>query len=69
MATTDNELDHIITDFVQELGKVLLKNKQLEVMHKFLSDRDVFLLHVIPVGFGKSLCFTCLSVIPYSGLF
>ena len=36
------------------------KNEQLEIIHAFISERDVF--GMLPTGFGKSLCYTCLLV-------
>ena len=42
----------------KDLGYKYLKEKQLEVLVNFLSGNDVFA--VLPTGYGKSLCYTCL---------
>ena len=41
------------------LGYRELKKKQEEIILRFISGNDVF--GVLPTGFGKSLCYTCLS--------
>ena len=43
----------LIAGAIQRLG---CKNKQLEIIHAFISERDIF--DILPTGFGKSL-FTC----------
>lgn len=42
----------------QALGYNQLREKQVEVIVKFLSGHDVF--GVLPTGYGKSLCYACL---------
>ena len=38
----------------------MLKEGKLKVMTAFLSSKDVFM--VLPIGFGKSLCYDCLPL-------
>ena len=45
----------------QALGYSTLKDKQIEVVRKFLEGHDVF--GVLPTGYGKSICFACLPLI------
>ena len=40
----------LIAGAIQRLG---CKNKQLEIIHTFINERDVF--GILPTGFGKSL--------------
>ena len=42
----------------QSLGYLQLKDKQKDVITNFLSGNDVFA--ILPMGYGKSLCYTCL---------
>ena len=42
----------------QSLGYKELKEKQTEVLVNLLGGNDVFA--VLPTGYGKSLCYTCL---------
>jgi len=41
-----------------EVGYSDLKDKQKEVLVKFVTGNDVFA--VLPTGYGKTLCFACL---------
>ena len=42
----------------RQLGYATMKYEQLEVVTSVLQGYDVFT--ILPTGFGKSLCFTCL---------
>ena len=42
----------------RSLGYCELREKQAEVLEKFVSGHDVFA--VLPTGYGKSLCYACL---------
>ena len=44
----------------KELGYPEMKPEQLEVAATSIEGRDVF--SVLPTGFGKSLCYTCLPL-------
>ena len=48
-----------IRSSVSALGYRELKKEQEEIILRFISGNDVF--GVLPTGFGKSLCYTCLS--------
>ena len=48
----------IIRRAAEELGYPSLKPEQLKVIQSFVNGRDVFA--VLPTGFWKSLCYTCL---------
>ena len=48
----------VIRGAAEELGYPSLKPEQLKVIQSFVSCRDVFA--VLPTGFGKRLCYTCL---------
>ena len=50
-------MEFIIAEAAKELGYVL-KEEQKTVITSFVEGRDVFA--VLPTGFGKSLCYTCL---------
>ena len=41
-----------------KLGYIKLEKQQQEVILNFMTGNDVFA--VLPTGFGKSLCYTCL---------
>ena len=43
---------------MRQLGYTSIKHEQLEVVTGILFGRDVFA--VLPTGFGKNLCFSCL---------
>ena len=45
----------------QMLGYSALKPKQIEVVRAIVRGRDVFA--ILPTGYGKSLCYSCL---PYT---
>ena len=38
-----------------------MKPQQMMVVSEFINRRDVFV--VLPTGFGKTLCFTCLPIV------
>ena len=52
------EVERAVTTASTELGYASLKDKQKEVITKFISGRDVFA--ALPTGYGKSLCYGCL---------
>ena len=55
--TTIRSREEILTAAMQSaqaLGYSELKEKQVEVVEKFLTGHDVF--GVLPTGYGKSLC-------------
>ena len=59
--TTIRSREEILTAALQSaqaLGYNQLKEKQVEVVEKFLSGHDIF--GVLPTGYGKSLCYACL---------
>ena len=46
---------------MSQLGWEKLKELQLKVITAFVAGRDVFA--VLPTGYGKSLCYTCLLLL------
>lgn len=50
-----------ITEATRELGYPIMKPEQLDITVAFVEGRDVF--SVLPTGYGKSLCYSCL---PYT---
>jgi len=46
---------------IKNLGYSSMKPQQMMVTSEFINQRDVFT--VLPTGFGKTLCFTCLPII------
>ena len=46
---------------INKLGFSSLKPQQTKVVSAFIGKRDVFV--VLPTGFGKTLCFTCLPMV------
>ena len=56
--------ESVILEAVQNAAKTLgystLKEKQKDVILNFLSGNDVFA--VLPTGYSKSLCYTCLPM-------
>ena len=48
------------TEVAEELSYPAMKPEQLDVAVAFVKGRDVFA--ILPTGFGKSLCYTCLPV-------
>jgi superfamily II DNA/RNA helicase len=55
------DLDSAVTEAASLLGFDSLKDEQRHCMKSFLEGRDVFV--ILPTGFGKTACFTCL---PYA---
>ncbi len=49
-----------ITEAAEELGYLAMKAEQVDIVMAFVQGRDVFA--VLPTGFGKSLCYACLSI-------
>ena len=49
-----------IIEAARELGYPAMKPEQLDVTKAFIEGRDVFA--ILPTGFGKSLCYACLSM-------
>ena len=45
------------------LGYSKLKDLQMSVIVSFVLGRDVFGIHVLPTGYGKSLCYQCLPLV------
>ena len=56
--------DELIESAAERLGYVL-KEEQRKVVSSFVSGEDVF--GILPTGYGKSLCYTCLPEI-FDGL-
>ena len=56
----DTKLKCIASEAGKSLGYPALKPEQLDVIVTILQARDVFA--VLPTGFGKSLCYTCLPL-------
>ena len=54
----------IIDRVVKNLGYNEVKELQFKVMLEILNGRDVFA--VLPVGYGKSLCYGCLPLVRIS---
>ena len=54
------ELNQLIVEAAKRLGYVL-KEEQKTVITSFVLGQDVFV--VLPMDFGKSLCFACLPII------
>ena len=46
---------------INKLGFSSLKPQQMMAISAFIEQRDVFV--VLPTGFGKTLCFTCLPIV------
>ena len=53
-------MDAVVEEVCVKLG-YNLKDEQRKVILSFVKGEDVFV--VLPTGFGKSLCFTCLPLI------
>ena len=53
--------DELIESAAERLGYVL-KEEQRKVVSSFFSGEDVF--GILPTGYGKSLCYTCLPAPP-----
>ena len=58
MEVSDSAIESVATKVVQGLGYEAMKHEQLQIVTGVLRGRDVF--GVLPTGFGKTLCFTCL---------
>lgn len=52
------EIESAVMAATAELGYASLKDRQKEVITKFIAGRDVFA--ALPTGYGKSLCYGCL---------
>ena len=61
MEVSDSAIESVATKVVQGLGYEAMKHEQLQIVTGVLRGRDVF--GVLPTGFGKTLCFTCLPVV------
>ena len=46
---------------INKLAFSSVKYQQMMVINEFIRNRDVFV--VLPTGFGKTLCFTCLPTV------
>ena len=55
---SDSAIESVATKVVQGLGYEAMKHEQLQIVTGVLRGRDVF--GVLPTGYGKTLCFTCL---------
>ena len=55
------DLAEVARTAANKLGFTNLKSKQEEVIASFLEGNNVFA--VLPTGYGKSLCYTCLPVL------
>lgn len=53
-------MDALITAAGNLLGYSSLKEEKRVAIREFLEGRDVFI--VLPTGFGKTACFTCLPL-------
>ena len=53
-------MEEAITNSVKGLGYIQLKDEQFKIVKRFLSRNDVF--GVLPTGYGKSVCYACLSL-------
>ena len=53
----DQRVLYAATEAIQHLGYSTMKPEQLQVVSGIVSGRDVFA--VLPIGFGKSLCYAC----------
>ena len=58
---SQSSIDSISEEVVCSLGYCSLKQEQRLVISSFVSGNDVFA--VLPMGFGKTQCFTCLPYI------
>ena len=54
------DLAEVARTAANKLGFTNFKSKREEVIVSFLDGNDVFA--VLPTGYGKSLCYTCLPV-------
>ena len=54
----DSEIESVTVKAVQALGYETMKAEQLKIVTCVLRGRDVF--GILPTGFGKTLCFSCL---------
>ena len=57
----DQRVLYAATEDIQRLGYSTMKPEQLQVVSGIVSSRDVFA--VLPIGFGKSLCYACLPTV------
>ena len=52
-------VESIIREVFARLGIISVKKEQQEAIGKFVEGRDVFVAP--PTGYGKSLCYACLT--------
>ena len=58
---SQSSIDSISEEVVRSLGYRSLKQEQRLVISSFVSGNDTFT--VLPMGFGKTLCFACLPYV------
>ena len=54
-------MEDVLSLAASRIGFPLLKDKQVEVVRKFMSKKDVFIC--LPTGFGKSVCYMILPFV------
>ena len=54
-------MERALRKATERLGYKEMKPEQEELVNEFISGRDVF--GILPTGFGKSLCYGCLSLV------
>ena len=58
MALSHCSVENVVNKAVIKLGLSLVKPQQMMAINEFINGRDVFM--ILPTGFGKAVCFTCL---------
>ena len=60
---SQSAMQEAATEAAKFLGYTTLKDEQMSVITSFVRGNDVFA--VLPTGFGKSFCYTCLPLVFY----